>query len=157
MTNVGTWSASCAGTRSASSAPGALLAKRSRTAMRDRSARLLAVPLLGVFLLWLVAACGHGGRPPIERLASSEAAIRTAKDLDVHGDERSALLVQLAEEEVAIAKNRMREGEDRRADLALQRAESDAALATMLIRERMAKAAARKARERLEQKTAGAD
>jgi len=48
----------------------------------------------------------------------------------------------------------MYEGDNRRADLALQRAESDAELATMLIREKVATAAARKAREHLEAKTA---
>ena len=125
------------------------VAGRRRTVLRASSSRLLVFALVG-----LVAACGPGLRAPTERLASSEAAIRSAKALDAQGDERTALLVQLAEEEVAIARNRMQEGENRRADLALQRAESDAALAMMLIREKVATAAARKARAHLEAKTA---
>ncbi len=128
------------------------VAGRLRTVLRGSSLRLLAFALVG-----LVAACGPGLKAPTERLASSEAAIRSAKALDAQGDERTALLVQLAEEEVAIARNRMQEGENRRADLALQRAESDAELATMLIREKIATAAARKAREHLEAKTAVAE
>ena len=117
--------------------------------------RVALVPL--VALVSLAAACGHGLPPPTERLASTEAAIRTAKELDAHGDERTALLVQLAEEQVAIARNRMQDGENQRADLALQRAKSDAELASMLIREKAATGGARKAREHLHAKTAGSD
>lgn len=138
MTNVGTWLE-----------PAAPVAGRLRTVLLGSSSRLLVFALVG-----LVAACGPGFQAPTERLASSEAAIRSAKALDAQGDERTALLVQLAEEGVAIARNRMQEGENRRADLALQRAKSDAELATMLIREKVATAAARKAREHREVNTA---
>jgi hypothetical protein len=141
MKNVGTSSASVAS-----------VAGRLRAVLREASSRFTKFALVA-----LAAACGHGIHAPTERLASTEAAIRTAKELDAHGDERTALLVQLAEEEVAIARNRMMEGENQRADLALQRAKSDAELASMLIREKTATAGARKAREHLDAKTADSE
>ena len=67
------------------------VAGRLRTVLRGSSSLLLVFALVG-----LVAACGPGLRAPTERLASSEAAIRSAKALDAQGDERTALLVQLA-------------------------------------------------------------
>lgn len=106
------------------------------------------IGLVAAALIGLVAACAHAPSPPFERLAAAEATVQGAKERDAEGDERTALFVQLAEEEIAIAKNRMREGEDRRADLALQRAIADAELAKTLIREKVAVTAARRARER---------
>ncbi len=146
MRNVGTssaWVASAAG--------------RLRTLLLGASSRLVRFALIVPIAFALVAACGHDLHPPTARLTSTEAAIRSAKALDALGDERTALLVQLAEEQVAIARNRISEGENQRADLALRRAESDAELASMLIREKVATSGARKAREHLEAKTADSD
>ena len=65
--------------------------------------------------------------------------------------------MQLAEEEVALAKNRIDQGNHRRAVLFLQRATVDAELAIALTRENVAKADARKARQRLDTKPARSD
>ncbi len=135
MTNVGMMTASAAG--------------RSRVAFGWIAN---AIALSGA--ISALVACGPGLRAQNDHLASSEAIIRSAKDIDAQGDERTALLVQLAEEEVALAKNRMKDGETRRADLLLERAKSDAELAIMLTRENVAKAAAQKARQALDAKTA---
>lgn len=77
--------------------------------------------------------------PPTDRLASSEAAIRSAKELGADSDPQAALHVRLADEQVGTARQLMRDGENRRADLVLQRSKADAELAIMLTRERSAK------------------
>ena len=95
------------------------------------------------------AACGGSYPQPTERLASTEAAIRSAKELGAQNDPQAALHVKLADEQVQTAKSLIRDDKNKRADLVLQRASSDAELAVMLTRERAAKTDADKARENL--------
>lgn len=95
------------------------------------------------------AACGGSYPQPTERLASTEAAIRSAKELGAQNDPQASLHVKLAEEQVQNAKHLIHEDENKRADLVLQRASSDAELAVMMTKERSAKTAAQKARENL--------
>jgi hypothetical protein len=97
----------------------------------------------------LTAACGGSYPQPTERLASTEAAIRSAKELGAQNDPQAALHVKLADEQVNTAKQLIRDDENKRADLVLQRASSDAELAVMLTKERAAKSAAEKAHENL--------
>ncbi len=103
----------------------------------------------------LGAACGSSFQPPTDRLASSEAAIRSAKELGAQNDPQAALHVKLADEQVATARNLMRDGENRRADLVLQRAKSDAELAVVLTREKAAKTDAERARQILDAQKSG--
>ena len=103
----------------------------------------------------LVAACGSSMQPPTDRLASSEAAIRSAKELGAQNDPQASLHVKLADEQMASARNLMKDGDNRRADLVLQRASSDAELAVMIARERAAKTEAEKARLTLEARKMG--
>ncbi|MDF2695525.1 MAG: hypothetical protein K0S65_3908, partial [Labilithrix sp.] len=65
------------------------------------------------------------------------------------------LHVKLADEQVATARGLMREKENRRADLVLLRAKSDAELAVMLTRERAAKTSANQARQILDTQKTG--
>jgi len=102
-----------------------------------------------------VAACGSSFRPPTDRLAASEAAIRSAKELGAQDDPQAALHVKLADDQVATARSLMRDGENRRADVVLQRAKADAELAVMLTREKAAKTDAQRARETLETQRSG--
>jgi hypothetical protein len=104
----------------------------------------------------LTAACGSSYPQPTERLASSEAAVRSARELGAENDPQAALHVKLADEQIATAKNLMADKENRRADLVLQRASSDAELAVMLTREKQAKAEASSAQQGL-QKTESSD
>jgi len=101
------------------------------------------------------AACGSSFPPPTDRLATSEAAIRSAKELGAEDDPQAALHVKLADEQVATARNLMRDGQHRRADVVLERAKSDAELAVMLTREKAAKTDAQRARQLLEAQKSG--
>ena len=112
-------------------------------------ASLIALAALGA------AACSSSFRPPTDRLAASEAAIRSARELGAQNDPQAALHVKLADEQVATARSLMRDGENRRADLVLQRAKSDAELAVVLTREKAAQADAQKARQILDAQKGG--
>lgn len=103
----------------------------------------------------LTAACGSSFPQPTERLASSEAAIRSAKELGAQNDPQAALHVKLADDQIVTAKNLMKDGENKRADLVLQRASADAELAVMMTRERAAKTTATTARENLDAQKTG--
>jgi hypothetical protein len=87
--------------------------------------------------------CGSSMQPATDRLASTDAAIRSARELGAEQDPQAALHLKLADEQVAQARHLMREGENKRADFVLQRASSDAELAVVLTREKNAKAAPR--------------
>jgi hypothetical protein len=94
--------------------------------------------------------CG-GAIPPTERLATTEAAIRGARELDADALPRGALHVKLAEEQLDKAKAYIEDDMNERADLALRRAQADAELAIALAREHEMKEKSRTARTRLEQ------
>ncbi|MFO0735853.1 MAG: DUF4398 domain-containing protein [Labilithrix sp.] len=102
-----------------------------------------------IALAGLTAACGGSYPQPTERLASTEAAIRSAKELGAQNDPQAGLHVKLAEEQMQSAKALIREDENKRADLVLQRASSDAELAVMITKERAAKSEAQKAHDNL--------
>lgn len=108
-----------------------------------------------IALAGLTAACGGSYPQPTERLASTEAAIRSAKELGAQNDPQAALHVKLADEQVATAKSLMKDEENKRADLVLQRASSDAELAVMMTKERAAKSEAQKANENLNSQKQG--
>jgi hypothetical protein len=103
----------------------------------------------------LAAGCGSSFPPPTDRLASSEAAVRGAKELGAENDPQAALHVRLADEQISMARHLMRDGENRRADTVLQRSKSDAELAVMLTRERAAKTEADQARAVLDAQKSG--
>jgi pyridoxal biosynthesis lyase PdxS len=84
-----------------------------------------------------------------DRLASSQAAIRSANEVGAGDLPQAELHVRLAQEELAQAKQLQKDGEDARAELFLQRSAADAELAIILAREEAAKAEAAKAKEAL--------
>ena len=91
-----------------------------------------------------VAACGSYPAPT-ERLASSEAGIRSAQEIGANNVPQAALSVKLAQEEVQKAKQLMQDGDNRRAELILMRAQADAELALAQAREAQAKTEAQTA------------
>ena len=99
--------------------------------------------------------CASSFPPPADRLASSEAAIRSARELGADSDPQAALHVRLADEQVATARKLMKDGNNRRADLVLQRSKADAELAVVLTRERAAKTDADQAHHNLESQKGG--
>lgn len=96
-----------------------------------------------------ISACGSSLPPPSDRLASAEAASRSARELGAERNPNAALHLKLAQEQIDAAKKLMGDGDNRRADLVLQRAGADAELAVMLAKENNAKAEVEKAQEKL--------
>jgi hypothetical protein len=103
----------------------------------------------------VVAGCGSSIPPPSDRLASAEAASRSAHELGADHDPKAALHLKLAQEQIDSAKKLMTDGDNKRADLVLQRASSDAELAVMLAKESNANGEAQKAKDRVTQLKAG--
>lgn len=100
-------------------------------------------------LALFLAACGSSLPPPSDKLASAEAAARSARELGADREPKAALHLKLAQEQIDQAKNLMKDNDNKRADLVLQRAGADAELAVMLAKENNAKAEAEKAQEKV--------
>jgi len=71
---------------------------------------------------------------PTERMARSQSAVRAAEEVGGQSDPHAALYLQLAQEELAQAKQLMNDGDNRRADYLLLRSDADAELAIALTR-----------------------
>ena len=97
-----------------------------------------------VVSLWAIVGCG-GAPPPTERVASSEAAVRGAREVGAQSVPNAALHLKLAEEQIAKAKAAMQEDENEEAERLLMRAQADAELSLALARESQAKAEAQAA------------
>src|SRR5215213_8274167 len=108
--------------------------------------RFAAISVVGLSLL---AGCGSSLPPPSDRLASAEAASRSARELGADKEPKAALHLKLAQEQIDAAKKLMTDGDNKRADLVLQRASSDAELSVMLAKENNASAEAQKAKEKV--------
>jgi len=102
-----------------------------------------------IALVLFLVACGSSIPPPSDRLASAEAAARSARELGADREPKAQLHVRLASEQIDQAKKLMADGDNKRADLILQRANADAELAVMLAKESSAKGEAEKAQERV--------
>ena len=102
-----------------------------------------------------IVACGGSIPPPSDRLASAEAASRSARELGADKEPKAALHLKLAQEQIEQAKKLMTDGDNKRADLVLQRASSDAELSVMLAKENVATTEATKAKERVNAMKAG--
>jgi hypothetical protein len=83
----------------------------------------------------LIALACASGPQPTERLASTQAAVRAAKEVGAKDVPQAQLHTQLAEEQVQQANKLIKDGENERADQVLRRAQADAELAVALARE----------------------
>ena len=100
--------------------------------------RLIVVP--GSLALLLLLAAGCASFPaPTERMASSEAAARSAREVGAERVPQASLQLRLSEEQIVKAKALMADGENEQADLLLQRAQADAELSLSLAREDQAR------------------
>lgn len=95
----------------------------------------------------LLVACGGSYPAPNERMATSTAGVRAAEELNADKSPQAALHLKLAREQLDQAKQLMAGGDNKRADMVLLRADSDAELAVALAREDLTKADAVKARD----------
>lgn len=98
-------------------------------------------------LLLGAVACGGSFPPPTDRMVTAEGAARSARELGAEKEPQAALHLKLASEQIEEAKSLMKEGDNKRADLVLQRAASDAELSVMLAKENNARQEADKAQE----------
>jgi hypothetical protein len=96
-----------------------------------------------IALLTAVAGCGATTPPPTARVASTEAAIRGAREVGAQSVPNASLHLKLSEEQAAKAKTAIAADENAAADLMLQRAQADAELALALTRENTAQAEAK--------------
>jgi hypothetical protein len=102
-------------------------------------AALIAAPL---------AACG-GAPKPEARIASSEGAIRGAREAGADNVPQATLYLKLAEEQRAKALDLVKDGDNHRAAQMLARSEADAELAIALSRSNAAQTDATKANEQV--------
>jgi hypothetical protein len=93
----------------------------------------LGIVGLGIAAVGL-AGCG-GAPPPHDRQAASQAAIRTAQEMDAQQVPQAALHLKLAQEQFDKGKALMNDGDNSRATYVLMRAQADAELALALARE----------------------
>jgi hypothetical protein len=91
-----------------------------------------------------LGACASSGPVPAERLAKSEAAIRIAQETGAQKVPPAALHLKVANDELAMAKKLIENGDNRRAEYILMRAEADANAALSLTREVQARNDAQK-------------
>ncbi len=87
----------------------------------------LIVPAASLALL----ACGSAQLNQ-SKLADAQAAIRSAEEVGAKDEPDAALHIELANEQIVKAKQLAEQGEEREADLMLDRAQSDAELALQL-------------------------
>lgn len=105
------------------------------------------IAIVGVLTASLFA-CACGSYPaPNERLASSQAALRVAQEVNATGHPQAALHLKLAQEQLEQAKQMMADSNNKRAEFVLMRAEADAELAESLAKEATSKAQAQQAQE----------
>ncbi len=103
------------------------------------------IAIVGVLTASLVACGSHPA--PNDRLASSQAALRVAQEVNATGTPQAALHLKLAQEQLDQAKQMMADNNNKRAEFVLMRAEADAELAESLAKEATSKAQAQQAQE----------
>lgn len=95
-------------------------------------------------------ALGCGSSPvPVEKMSSSEAAIRAAREMGAPDEPKASLHLRLAQEALERAKALSKEGDNERAETVLMRAQADAELALAIAREKKSKSEADKALEQV--------
>jgi hypothetical protein len=94
---------------------------------------------------WGVLGCGGSYPTPTQNLADTQSAERSAVELGAANQPKAQLHLQLAREQMALARTAMKDGDNERADALLRRARSDAELAIALTRDQSAKTEALKA------------
>lgn len=112
-------------------------------------------PAIAGLLLSFLVGCGSSLPPPSDRLASAEAAARSARELGAEKDPKAQLHLKFASEQIEGAKKLMADGNNKRADLVLQRANADAELSVMLAKENAARAEADRAQQKVKDLESG--
>jgi hypothetical protein len=103
----------------------------------------IVVPLIAASSVLL--GCGASHPPPTQQMADVQSATRGASELGATGEPKAQLHLKLAEEQMAQAKNAMKDDDNEGATRLLVRAKSDAELAIALMHEHDAKQKATRA------------
>jgi hypothetical protein len=106
-------------------------------------------PRLALICIPLVLGACAGFPAPVERLASAEAAARSARELGAAKDPKAAYHLQLADDQLAQGKALLKEEDNKKADLVLLKAAADAELAVALAKEFNAQTEAEKAKDKV--------
>ena len=99
----------------------------------------------------VMAGCATTTPVPADKLSRSQAAVRSAEEMNAASEPRAALHLKLAKEQLAQAKDFMKEGDNERAKAVLLRAESDGEAALALARARSAHAETQKALDTIQE------
>lgn len=97
----------------------------------------IKISLIAAGALALVA-CGSSA-VPADRLARSEAALRSAQEMGAANDPKAALHLRLAEEQITTGKTLIKNGDNERAESILRRAQADAEVALSFARSDIAR------------------
>lgn len=102
--------------------------------------------------LALIVCAGCATTPvPADKLASSQAAIKSAEEMNAQKEPRAALHLKLAKEQLEHGKDLMKEGENDGARVVLTRAEADGQAALEIARSYAAQIEATKTLEAIQQ------
>lgn len=100
----------------------------------------------------MVVGAGCATTPvPADKLASSQASVKSAEEMNAQGEPRAALHLKLAKEQLSQAKDLMKEGENDKARAVLTRAEADGEAALNIARAKSAQIEAAKTIESIQQ------
>lgn len=92
-------------------------------------------------------ACGASVPPPTQPMADAQAAERSAAELGANNEPSAQLSLKLAQDQIAMARKAMADGDNKKAEALLIRARADAELAVAQAREKNAKGEGQKAVE----------
>jgi|SRR5690606_16857489 len=101
-----------------------------------------------------IAACG-GAATVTPKTADATSAIAAAEAVGAQQHAEASAYMKLARDELAAAKELMRQDEPEKAQLMLERAQADAELALLLVRRNEAKTAAQRAQQQVQNLDAG--
>lgn len=113
-----------------------------------------ALTALFVFAAAATAGCS-AAPPPNTRLSSTQAAVRSAREVGADSVPEASLHLKFSEEQITQAKAMIAEGNNERADVVLQQAQADAELALALTRENTATVEAQKVQTQVQAKRGG--
>jgi hypothetical protein len=103
----------------------------------------------------LGTACASTFPAPYDKLATSEAAVKSATDMGAKDVPQAASYLEMAQNELDQGKGLIRKGDNRDARDALLKSQADADVATAAARENKTRVAANEAKSRLEAAKAG--
>ncbi len=112
--------------------------------MRKRSVSLTLV-ITAALLTGATLGCGASYPEPTQRMAETMASIRVAHELGAQNNPQGQLHLRLAEQQLMQARTLEGNGDNRKADLTLLRAKSDADVAAAMARQTIAEEQAQKA------------